>query len=206
MRRLGYTCRPAPRYRLRADGGSVEVCEGVYEPAEDSWLAYSVVEKLLLGHGFELCIDLGTGTGLLTLPCSLRGVYTLAVDLNPCAVACVARAEPRPWDAAQCDSVSCIRCPIRRRTLLVYNTPYLPVEDEGLEGLAWSGGLSEALRAARWAASCMSKGCIVLVYSSLSGDDTGLRRLLEGAGYRLELLSRRFFFEELRVLYGCRMG
>jgi len=188
------------------------VCAHVYEPAEDTWLALEVVRELIganRGASLELCIDVGSGTGVLGLECGSKNVpYTLLLDMNPCAAYCSRLNAKRRGvdgllDVAQCDGLSCIRCP-DRRFLVVYNTPYLPVDDGGLEGLAWSGGIREAERLARYAGSCPRLACIVLVYSSLSGSDKEVLKTLREAGVAVERRSLHIFFEDIVVVYGCR--
>lgn len=190
-------------------------CKNVYEPAEDTWLALGRLGNACSNAGGPgLCIDVGTGTGVLGLECTGKcRVYSILADLNPCAVYCaLMNARRLGFDAltdiVQCDSLSCIRCGRTSSSILiVYNTPYLPVNDYsdlGLEALSWSGGLHEAARAARYAVDCVLKGCILLVYSSLSGDDSSIVRQLIDAGFRVEKIIEHYFFEDIMVVMACR--
>ena len=155
---------------------------------------------------WRLVVDLGSGTGVLGLSCARAAGYTVLIDVSPCAVECsklnaAANGLDAFVDVVQCDNATCLRG--LRGGLLVYNTPYLPVEDTGCLGAAWSGGLREAMRAAVHAAG-LDAGCIVLVYSSLSGDDKGLLDLLEAQGFRVDKSRLHVFFEDIVVASGCR--
>ena len=151
-------------------------------------------------------VDVGSGTGVLGLSCAHASSYTLLIDVNPCAVLCskrnaAANRLDAVTDVVQCDNVTCLRS--LGGGLLVYNTPYLPVEDAGCLGAAWSGGLREALRAAQQAPR-LGAECIVLVYSSLSGDDRKLLGLLEAQGFRAAKKRLHVFFEDIVVASACR--
>ncbi len=185
----------------------------VYEPAEDTWLALDAINKLCgNGDGVDVCIDVGTGTGILGLECISKCMpsYTVLSDLNPCATYCARENAERLGvdayaDIVQCDSLSCLRCqPAIANIALVYNTPYLPVEEYDIEALAWSGGLREALRTVEYAVNCVIKGCVVLVYSSLSGDDSSIIKAFADSGFQLERIVRHVFFEDIKVVIACK--
>jgi len=193
-------------------------CPGVYEPAEDTWLAWGMVEKLLSSRRFRVCVDVGTGTGALAAACMRRVPLVAATDINPCAAICAHRNLSALGPAAvagvvQCDTVSCLRCPLEE-ALLVYNTPYLPPPGEGeprshpLLEASWSGGLPVVREAARLLAGCAGRGsCVVLVYSSLTGPRGEVLRPLLGEGLHVvaeERLHR--FFEDIVVTVACRPG
>ena len=55
--------------------------EGVYEPAEDSWLISRHIPK---SEGNVL--EIGSGTGIISIHLAQRGHQVTAVDLNPKAV------------------------------------------------------------------------------------------------------------------------
>lgn len=189
------------------DTTPLSTCSMVYEPAEDTWLALEAIRDIIREGEPRggLCVDVGTGTGVLGLFCARKGYYTVLVDLNPCATACAQynmRSLGALGDIVQCSTTSCLRCPLAV-SLLVYNTPYLPVEEKGLEGLAWSGGLEEAHRLIEYYLNCVPSGCSIVVYSSLSGSDRELLRKLKKAG-RLVLRSLHVFFEDIKAAATCK--
>jgi len=85
---------------------------------------------------------------------------------------------------------------------IVFNLPYLPVKDDGLLALAWSGGedglgpLPDLISGAR--DRLLPGGRLIIVVSSLM-DQGALRSALEGL--RVKVLSElALFFETLSVL------
>lgn len=221
---------PAPGYRCPGDAPEPEAgstplgggrllrhCRGVYEPAEDTWLAWGLVERLASSRGFRVCVDVGTGTGALATACLGKIPVIVATDVNPCAAGCAhgnlsALGPAALAGVAQCDTVSCLRCPLER-ALLVYNTPYLPPAEEGpsshpLLEASWSGGLPVVREAAASLAGCAGPGsCVVLVYSSLTGPRGEVLRPLLERGLQVvaeERLHR--FFEDIVVTAACSPG
>ncbi len=222
---------PPPGYRCPGDAPPPEApstplgegrllrhCPGVYEPAEDTWLAWSLVEELLASRRFRVCIDVGTGTGALAAACLAKVQAVAATDVNPCAAACAHANLSRLGPAtvagvAQCDTLTCIRCPLEH-ALLVYNTPYLPPpggdepRSHPLLEASWSGGLPVVREAAARLAGCAGPGsCVVLVYSSLTGPRGEVLRPLLERGLRVvaeERLHR--FFEDIVVTAACSPG
>src|SRR4030042_2952012 len=63
---------------------SFDVYEGVYEPAEDTYL---FAENLNVKEGGQV-LDLGTGCGILGILAAKKAENVLAVDLNPYAIRC----------------------------------------------------------------------------------------------------------------------
>ncbi|ABM81470.1 methyltransferase [Hyperthermus butylicus] len=210
MIRPGYSCQLRVTSNCPPLGDLVlSCCENVYEPAEDTWLALDILEKTLVSNGYSIVLDVGCGTGVLGVYTAAKTkTYTVLIDVNPCATYCAKTNTERLGlsayvDIVQCDNATCIRR-LGTRTLAVYNTPYLPVEEyDELLGLAWSGGLREAQRivdiAGEWAS------CIILVYSSLSGDDRELVGKLRDRGFGVERYKIHFFFEDIVGVRACRV-
>ena len=211
MIKPGYDCQLGITGNFPLLAGIVlSSCENVYEPAEDSWLALDILDEILAGNSYDIVLDVGCGTGVLGVYVAAKTkTYTVLIDVNPCAVYCAKANSGRAnlgvyVDIAQCDNATCIRR-LGAGTLVVYNTPYLPVEEyDDLLGLAWSGGLREARRivdiAGDWA------DCIVLVYSSLSGDDSRLIEKLRALGFSVERYKIHFFFEDIVGVRACRVS
>ena len=55
--------------------------EGVYEPAEDSWLMVNHLPEIK-----GTVLEIGCGTGIVSVHLASRGAQVTAVDLNPKAV------------------------------------------------------------------------------------------------------------------------
>ena len=170
----------------------------VYPPSEDSIL---LTESLDIRIG-EKVLEIGTGSGIVSIQCALNGADVVCGDINPRAVALARRnaaANGVDIDVRETDVYSNIE---GRFDTLVFNLPYLPVEDEGELAKAWSGGpdgLGPLPRLLEGAPEhLLPDGRVVVVASSLM-DRAGLDKTLEG--YEVKVLGELpLFFERLQVL------
>ena len=170
----------------------------VYPPSEDSIL---LTESLDIRIG-EKVLEIGTGSGIVSIQCALNGADVVCGDINPRAVALARRnaaANGVDIDVRETDVYSNIE---GRFDTIVFNLPYLPVEDEGELAKAWSGGpdgLGPLPRLLEGAPEhLLPDGRVVVVVSSLM-DRAGLDKTLEG--YEVKFLGELpLFFERLQVL------
>lgn len=170
----------------------------VYPPSEDSIL---LTESLDIRIG-EKVLEIGTGSGIVSIQCALNGADVVCGDINPRAVALARRnaaANGVDIDVRETDVYSNIK---GRFDTIVFNLPYLPVEDEGELAKAWSGGpdgLGPLPRLLEGAPEhLLPDGRVVVVVSSLM-DRAGLDKTLEG--YEVKVLGELpLFFERLQVL------
>ena len=170
----------------------------VYPPSEDSIL---LTESLDIRIG-EKVLEIGTGSGIVSIQCALNGADVVCGDINPRAVALARRnaaANGVDIDVRETDVYSNIE---GRFDTIVFNLPYLPVEDEGELAKAWSGGpdgLGPLPRLLEGAPEhLLPDGRVVVVVSSLM-DRAGLDKTLEG--YEVKVLGALpLFFERLQVL------
>ena len=170
----------------------------VYPPSEDSIL---LTESLDIRIG-EKVLEIGTGSGIVSIQCALNGADVVCGDINPRAVALARRnaaANGVDIDIRETDVYSNIE---GRFDTIVFNLPYLPVEDEGELAKAWSGGpdgLGPLPRLLEGAPEhLLPDGRVVVVVSSLM-DRAGLDKTLEG--YEVKVLGELpLFFERLQVL------
>lgn len=170
----------------------------VYPPSEDSIL---LTESLDIRIG-EKVLEIGTGSGIVSIQCALNGADVVCGDINPRAVALARRnaaANGVDIDVRETDVYSNIE---GRFDTIVFNLPYLPVEDEGELAKAWSGGpdgLGPLPRLLEGAPEhLLPDGRVVVVVSSLM-DRAGLDKTLEG--YEMKVLGELpLFFERLQVL------
>jgi len=210
---VGYACpvdaEPYEQLSYLDEEVFVEHCGEVYEPAEDTWLLLGEVRRLLGELRPRVCIDVGTGTGVLAAACRGTGLV-VATDISPCAASCAVsnlyRLEPAEAVVAQCDLASCLRCPRKGPVLVVFNTPYLVPEEgeEGLLELAWSGGLEPAARLLDGVADCLRSrgGCVVLA-TLRDWAESLLGRAAERGLEAAAVASARYFFEEIVVVEAC---
>jgi len=163
-----------------------EVCENVYEPAEDSYL---FAEKLVVSEG-ERVLDLGTGCGILGVLAAKNAREVVAVDVNPYAVECakqnaLANGAARKISFVQADLFTSLRSN-EVFDLILFNAPYLPAENAEADswlGRAWAGGPSGRQVIDRFISEAVSHlkgtGKILLMQSSLTGTDETLKSFAE---------------------------
>lgn len=176
----------------------IENREGVYEPAEDTYL---LIESLSVLPG-ERVLEIGAGTGIVSLHCAKAGAQVTAVDISEEAVDCTRRNAMRnllTFNVSRSDLFENVN---GRFDLIIFNPPYLP--DTEQRDARWSGGrtgLDIVRRFLVQARSYLEKdGRIVLVLSSLDdlSDFQELSRSLE-AESRL-IGEKKLFFETIRVI------
>jgi release factor glutamine methyltransferase len=179
----------------------IETSESVYEPAEDSFL---LAENLEVCDG-DTVLDVGTGTGIIALTAAGKAGKVLGVDLNPEAVK-LAKINAGlngivNTEFIESDLFSNVSGVY---DLIAFNPPYLPVDEDGQIGRAWSGGVNgnEVIESFINTVGDYLKpaGRVQLLASSLNDVNHVLHLFMEG-GFNAEITARnKFFFEELYVL------
>jgi len=122
-----------------------DVCENVYEPAEDSFL---FAENLDVEEDAQV-LDVGTGCGLLGILASEKASSVVTVDLNPYAVRCAKKNATQnnvggKMGFIQSDLLTAVN-ESAKFDLILFNAPYLPVAEHEAEswiGRSWSGGVN----------------------------------------------------------------
>ncbi len=188
------------------DGLFIETHRDVYEPHDDSFLLARVVEEAV-GSGTRF-LEVGCGTGLVSMAAARAGATVTATDINPLAAALARRNGKHnglPIDAVHADLMAGLRGPF---DVIAFNPPYLPTAEEdkvqGPLNAAFDGGSSgndvvlrfvEQLTAADWTA-----GQVLVIHSSLS-DPEPLIAAMADAGYDNHDVAaeERHFMERLTV-------
>jgi release factor glutamine methyltransferase len=181
-------------YRKEID---IEECEEVYPPKEDTFLLLGVLDVI----PGERVLEMGCGTGLVSCHLAAGGGVLTAADINPKAVECT-RANLRrnglPGEVVESDLFADV---LGRFDLIVFNPPYLSVEEDGPLEKAWAGGKEGVDVLIPFLAGARERlnpgGRIVLLLSSEMGR-SALDNALEGFSRR-HLGSRHYFFEDLWV-------
>ncbi len=170
----------------------------VYPPSDDSIL---LIESLDVYPG-ERVLEVGCGSGVVSIHCAMNGCDVMAVDINPRAVELAhinAEANGLSFPVLESDVYENVEGVF---DTIVFNLPYLPVDEEGLLAKAWSGGpdgLRPLPRLLEGAPEYLvPSGRVVVVVSSLTEP-----RALEEVLYGLKVVTLgevRLFFEKLSVL------
>ena len=179
---------------------SIDIAEDpeVYPPSDDSILLIESLDVIPR----EKVLEVGCGSGVVSIHCAKNGCYVTAVDVNPRAVELARRnAEANGTDIRVLESDVYGNVDGVFDTI-VFNLPYLPVDEEGLLAKAWSGGpdgLGPLPRLLEGAPDhLVPDGRVVVVVSSLT-EPRALEEALEGYEVRT-IGEQRLFFERLSVL------
>jgi release factor glutamine methyltransferase len=190
---------------INYQGMEFQICEKVYEPAEDTFL---FAENLKVKKTDKV-LEIGTGTGIIAIISSKKTEKVVAVDINEYAVECTRKnsdINKSNIDVRLGDLFDPVKD--EKFDLILFNTPYLPTnEDERVDDeleAAWDGGADGRLVIDRFIKELTVHlnpgGRVQLVQSSLSNIEETTGRLME-LGFEVSLTaSERFFFEEVVVL------
>jgi release factor glutamine methyltransferase len=183
---------------MRLDRGIIiKECEGVYPPREDSHL---LLDCLDVRKG-ERVLEMGCGSGIISLHCAKAGALVTAVDINPKAVSCTkmnAQSNRLEVEVLLSDLLLDVQGSF---DTLVFNPPYLPSEEKGEIEASWAGGedgVRVLERFLREAPSHMNRGGNVVVLLSSLMRDASLSCVLSSFRRR-RLGQSKLFFEELWV-------
>ena len=180
----------------------------VYEPAEDTFL---FAENLQVERKDNV-LEIGSGTGIITLIASKQCRTVTATDINPHALDCTAKniiinksynVKLKKGDLFE---------PVEgeKFDLILFNTPYLPTSEDEMTHdeleAAWDGGEDGRKTIDRFLDDLTDhlnpEGRVQLVQSSLSDIEKTLEKL-NGLGMESEVTAReRCFFEEVVVITG----
>ncbi len=174
----------------------IEYCDGVYQPSDDTFL----LADNFVPEGTML--EIGSGTGLISMVASIMGIKVTSVDINPAAVDCTRENAIRngvSLEVYESDLFSRVR---NRFDTIVFNPPYLPVEENIPGSEQWAGGKDGFSTVRKFLKSFPDylteggKGYIVL--SDLA--DIG-QIMSEFPGIVFTLVaSKKLFFERLSLL------
>jgi release factor glutamine methyltransferase len=166
----------------------------VYEPGEDSWLLKSVLKDFAKG----VCLDMGTGSGILAEEAAKYCKKVIAVDVNKKAVEyCKKNCPDKRIEFRESDLFQNV--PESFDTIL-FNFPYLPDEcgdvavDGGKDGIEiMESFLKEAKN------HLNPKGSILIVFS----DKTNIKKLdkiiINNKFTFKKIAEKNIFFEKLIV-------
>lgn len=186
----------------------INVFPGVYPPSEDSYLLADAI-PFAEGERNQF-LEVGCGSGIVSITAAQRGWEVSAVDVNPRAVECTAANAKR-----NAVSISVFTSDLFERVgasfdLIAFNPPYL----QGGEGepdfdLAWSGGEDGRAVTNRFLEDVHQYlnpgGSVLIIQSSLSAPEE-TAEAFRRRGYSVEIVGqRRFFFETIYLLKAVKL-
>jgi release factor glutamine methyltransferase len=184
---------------MKLDTSIVVNCpESVYCPSDDTFL---LIDALEVVPG-DRVLEVGCGSGLVSLHLAKAGAIVTAVDVN----------QEAAFGAKAAASLNGLRLEVIRSDLfqnvegsfdlIVFNPPYLRGEGTDVSDLAWAGGRTGTETLGRFLEQAPShlkrEGRIVVIVSS-DMERTPLKEMLDPFRVK-ELRAQHLFFEELRVL------
>lgn len=183
-------------------GLQIKTSGRVYEPAEDTFLLISALQKSDLKN--KTVLEIGTGSGIVALFAAQLAKSVIAVDINPNAVKCAkenaARNKIKNIKFKKSDLFKNIS---EKFDIIIFNPPYLP--DEPItQDIALDGGPDGRKVIERFLICAPKflnpKGKILLLESSLSHYEKTLEHIKK-IGLSAEIVTRqKFDWEELVVM------
>lgn len=183
----------------------------VYLPAEDTFL---FAHHLAAVQG-ERVLDMGTGCGLLAILVAESASEVVAVDINPRAIVCTQKNAAQNSMSHKINALAGdLFNPLRPETafdLILFNAPYLPVEDnegEPWAEMAWAGGPTGRTVINRFVdqvSNHMTKtGRTLLMQSTLSNVEETLKRFSSQRLISSVIAEEDCFFEKIVLIKACR--
>lgn len=193
------------------NGLSFYVFNGVYEPSEDALLLADNLEV----YESDIVLDMGTGCGIIAILSALRASYVVAIDINPRAVECAKKNARRNGVLNKIDFIcGNLFDPLKRGapfTLVLFNPPYLPCNEEPKERIehAWAGGVNGRSVIDKFIVDLPKYldhgGKLLMVQSSLSDLEKTIT-LLRGIGFQVKLVKEvELFFETIALIKAIKV-
>ncbi len=185
----------------------VIVNDGVYEPADDTFLLCQYLD-IIPG---EKLLEIGCGCGLVSIIAAIKGATVVATDKS---LAAVQNTQENARRANLLDKIDIRQGllfePIQREerfSVIAINPPYLPEtrEDPAYDG-AWSGGPDGREVIDAFLAQCTEflekDGRVLIIQSSLSNPEKTHQILDTLFHYSTIKAEKRFFYENILLFEG----
>ncbi len=179
----------------------IQVLDGVYEPAEDSFL---LLRSIDIRPGIRI-LEVGTGSGFIALHCAKAGVLVTATDISPVAVETArsnAKRNSLQIDIVQTDLASGIS---GKFDIILFNPPYITGEDgdvltkrEKEQLVGGSGGHEISIRFLDEVHDLLCEGGDIFLLTS-SQSENNILEYARGIYEMEHMLNKELFFERLSV-------
>ena len=186
-------------------GLAFTVDEGVYEPAEDSFLMADNLEV----NTKNRVLDLGTGCGILAVLSALEGAEVVATDISKKAIDCAKKNARAHGVHHKIDfRVGDLFAPVRGEKFdtILFNPPYLPASgklENDPAGVSCESGPDGRAHTERFLAEFVDylqlPAKVMLVQSSLSNYALTVKKLLELKA-EIEIVEKPLPFEKLALI------
>ncbi len=174
----------------------IDVNEGVYTPSDDTFLLLEMIDL----NGGESVLEIGCGSGIVSLHCAQKGCKVMAIDISREAVKNTlfnAERNGLDLDGTVMDMFLGLS---GHWDIIIFNAPYLPKEEELELDHRWDGGekgdeslvwfLSEAQKYLK------ESGYIYFVCSDRA-PLKNINTLIDERYLTLEIRSKTFSFETI---------
>lgn len=200
-------------YRFVLSGGrgavEIDVFDGVYPPAEDTFLIMDNLPEEFRGTFLEI----GAGTGLIGITAAVSGADVLMTDVDPTAVSNTAHNAAKNGVEVEVRQGSLFETVRKHYDVIAFNPPYLPSireADASLEDwerralVSGRDGLDLTVQFLEQCADYLNKGGKAYLLASSVGDTEKLEENVPGAlsfqkGHR-DLGNERIFLYVLEKL------
>ena len=179
---------------------NIEIDEGVYAPSDDTFLLLGTIEV----EENEKVLEIGCGSGIISLHCRAQGCDVLSVDKDEEALKNTKiNAKKNDLDVSVKKSYLFSNINDKNWDVIIFNPPYLPIDEFLSKDERWDGGKRGDEIIVRFLEEAedylKDDGKLFICYSSLSPTD----RIKESIEERYEIVNieeRNFFFETLYSL------
>lgn len=178
---------------MKLCGLEIKTGEEVYPPREDTFLLAENLESEL--RGGKKVLEIGTGTGILSLIASKKAETVLGADISKKAVDLARKnAKANGIENVEFRYSDLFKEVEGEFDLIIFNPPYLPENEDRVPGEEqWSGGETGLETVEKFSKDCRKYlkdgGVILIVISSLTGlEET--KELFEENGFRVKIKDK----------------
>ncbi len=194
---------------MKLNDVDVIVDSGVYPPSEDTYLLLDAIKL----KGSDSFLEVGCGTGIISVAAARRVKQAIAVDISLDAVRNTLKNLERDSLAHHCEVLqSDLLTALSSRakfSVIAFNPPYLQRDEDTtqLDHALVGGETGTELTERFLIQACEhleSKGSIYIVVSTLGSIDKITGMMKEIGLFVEKLASRSLFFESIQILRGTR--